>query len=52
MNRPENIKILAGKPMPHTWIKSYPDIQTLYESDSEIFFFLLGEIVADRKTMS
>jgi len=38
MNRPRNIKILAGRPMAHTPINSYPDIQTLYESDSEIFF--------------
>jgi len=38
MNRPQNIKILAGSPMEHTCISCYPDIKTLYKSDHEIFF--------------
>jgi len=38
LNRPQYIKILGGRPMGNTSIRSYPDIQTLYESDEEIFF--------------
>ncbi len=46
LNRPQNIKILAGRPMDSTFVTSYPDIQTLYESDKEIFFISYWENVS------
>lgn len=38
LNSPRGIKILAGKPMDSTFITSYPDLTTLYESDNELYF--------------
>jgi hypothetical protein len=37
LERAPSIKILAGSPMDNSFITSYPEMKTLYESDNEFF---------------